>query len=388
VVTVELDRRQVLDHWVHAQELDRRVSRPSDLAVADLGIQDTPPGAARQALAARLADHVDLSDEALFDGPDPLVLVWSHRGAPHLHRADDLVGLARALWPWSEADAKARLGRGAKRLADAGIGLTEGLALTAEAWHAALSGAGPDGMTKGEASAAVSERLPDGVPEWCRGCQSTHVNDLLFRLGALPGGARMTPGRSPLRFQAIDGWAGAPDRAAGTERLVTAYLRLLGPANPSEAGSFLGTSATAMKSAALAPAWPDGLVEVTVQGRRSWLPEAEVDAVRGAPPADGVRLVAASDPYLQTRDRDLLMPERAHQKALWRILGSPGAILVAGEVAGIWRARQVRGAGGTLEIVAEPFARLPARLRAPLEGEAQRLATLRGLASSNVVIDA
>ena len=66
-------------------------------------------------------------------------MVWSHRGAPHLHRADDLVGLARALWPWSDADAQARMGRAATRLAGAGIAALRGLALTAEAWHSVVS---------------------------------------------------------------------------------------------------------------------------------------------------------------------------------------------------------------------------------------------------------
>ena len=377
------------------------MTRPADLAVLDLGVQDTPAGSARLALAARLGPSTDLGDSALFDGKDPLAMVWSHRGAPHLHRGADLVGLVRASWPWSDADAKARMGRAATRLAGAGIAAREGLSITAQAWRSALAGAGPDGLTKGEASAEVTRRLPDEVPEWCRGCQSTHVNELLFRLASLPGGARLVPGSSPLTFVPIADWPGVPAEPAGTDRLLRAYLRLLGPGTPTEAAGFLGTSGRSVASP-----WQDGLaddlVEVRVDGRPAWMEPDELDEVAAAPPAELVRLVAASDPYLQTRNRDLLVPDPAHRKALWKILGNPGAVLVDGEVAGIWRAKQTKqtkpnrqvegrrapgaadGPSGVLEVTVEPFGRLSAATRLALAGEADRVARIRGLEAAQL----
>ncbi len=396
-MSVEVDRRQVLAYRVQSHELDRAVARPSDLAVLDLGVQDTPVGAARQALVARL-DDADLADPALFSGPDPLAAVWSHRGAPHLHRDDDLAGLAKALWPWSDEDARARMGRGARRLADAGLSPLEGLRLTAEAWRSVVAGAPPEGLTKGEISTAVTERLPDGVPEWCRGCGSTHVNDLLFRLGALPGGARVVPGRTPLTFEAVPHWPGVPDTPAGTDRVLGAYLHLLGPATMTEAADFLGTTAKSVR--ARDGAWPGGLVEVSVEGRPGWLAEADLDALRSAPAPDLVRLVAASDPYLQARHRELLVPDPAHRKALWQILGRPGAVVVDGEVVGIWRAKTTRAskktsnssAGsdassnghGCLAVTVELFGRLRAGARRALAAEAERLAAVRGLSAATV----
>jgi hypothetical protein len=397
-VSIEFDRQQVLAHRVHAHEFDRRVSSPADLAVLDLGIQDTPVGAARQALAARLpgssAPDGAWSDDALFGGTDPLALVWSHRGSPHLHRADDLVGLARALWPWSDADARARMGRAATRLEGAGIAPLEGLRLTAEAWHSVVTGSGSGGLTKGEISAAVTERLPDEVPEWCRGCQSTHVNELLFRLGALPAGARIVPGRTPLTFVPVSRWAGVPDTPTGTDRVVASYLQLLGPATEVEAAGFLGTTAKAIGTGAGGEAggwlgeWPEGLVRVRVDGQDRWMAETDVDEVAAAPKPEMVRLVPASDPYLQTRDRELLVPDSARRQALWKVLSSPGALLVDGEVAGIWRAKQTKATKsdpqGVLVVTVEAFGRLDRATRSALDQEAQGLARVRGLEAAAV----
>src|SRR5690349_22769106 len=86
-----------------AQQLHRVDEPPHALAVLDLGVQDTPYGVARQALAARTT----------VSGDDPhLRLAWTHRGAPHLHRTGDLLPLMPALWPFGDADATSRIKAG------------------------------------------------------------------------------------------------------------------------------------------------------------------------------------------------------------------------------------------------------------------------------------
>jgi hypothetical protein len=81
----DLERAQVIAYRVAAQEFDRPSADPADLAVLDLGVQDTPNGSAQLALAARTSVPAPESDA--------LVLTWSWRGAPHLHRRSDVAAL-------------------------------------------------------------------------------------------------------------------------------------------------------------------------------------------------------------------------------------------------------------------------------------------------------
>ncbi|KDE12296.1 hypothetical protein N505_0115880 [Rhodococcus aetherivorans] len=69
------------------------------------------------------------------------------------------------------------------------------------------------------------------------------------------------------------------------------------------------------------------------------------------------------------------MPDRARRKAIWRPIGSPGVVLVDGEIRGIWRARAT--SRDTLAVSVEPFEPLSVRTRDELEAEAQRLARAR-----------
>ena len=123
---------------------------------------------------------------------------------------------------------------------------------------------------------------------------------------------------------------------------------------------------------AVKPDWPDGLAEVRVDGRRAWLPEEQLDDLLGAPPAEVVRLVPCPDPWLLARDRELVVPGKAHRKALWPVLGPPGGLLVDGEIAGAWR---TKSSGKRLDVTVQPFAlfaKLPLESRGPPGGRSRR----------------
>jgi len=290
-VTTSVDRARVLAYRVAAQQLDRPDLAVEELAVLDVGVQDTPYGSAVLALAAR--SRLDCGDAGL-------VPIWSVRGAPHLHRPGDLPALAAALWPLSDADATARIATtNIKEGAKLGIA-----AFTAAA--AAMRAVVTEPMPKGEVSTAVSARVPQSLTYWCRVCAAQHISGGLFQQVGVLAGVALDRSRRDTWLAPVPARPRIPAAAAGTADLVAAYLRLLGPATPAEAAKFLDTS-----QAAARPAWPGDLVEVSVDGRRTWLPEDRLDALLGATRPDVVRLLPPSDPYLQARDRDLLVPDPA-----------------------------------------------------------------------------
>ncbi|MEO6087665.1 MAG: winged helix DNA-binding domain-containing protein [Umezawaea sp.] len=347
----QVDRAQVLAYRVAAHQFDRA---STDLAVFDLGVQDSERSAAA-ALAARLESDPDLT---------AYPVTWTVRGAPHLHRPADLPSLAARLWPLSDTDAVTRMSRPR--------GVAEGRAALAAVANA-LREVVTRPMTKGEASGLITPLIPTELTAWCRGCDTTHVQDPVFRLAVLPAGLVFDVSRKVVTFTPMPKRRAVPRETKGFTDLLLAYLRLHGPAGPSEVAAYFGAPATDIKKV-----WPDDLAEVSVDGRRAWLPSDRVAALLDPPDPDVVRLLPPLDPYLQARDRDLLVPDKASQKEVWRILGRRGAIMVDGEITGTW---QAKASGKRLDVTLNPFGEPPPDA---VEEEAHRLAATRGLTSVTV----
>lgn len=232
-------------------------------------------------------------------------------------------------------------------------------------------------MTKGQVSRAVSDALPPEFSHHCPSCGAVHISGQLLQQVGIFAGVRLPPGGRTTMLGPVEEIPAVPERAHGTDEPIRRYLRLQGPAGGADAAKLLGTTATALR-----PAWPDDLAEVRVAGRTRLPPADRVAALTAAVPPRGVRLLSAHDPYLQTGDRDLLVPDKARQKEVWRALGRPGVLSADAEIAGIWRART---AGRRLEVTITPFTAVEERIRAGAEAEAARLAEARGAADVRVV---
>jgi hypothetical protein len=232
-------------------------------------------------------------------------------------------------------------------------------------------------MAKGDVSRAVSDRVPAELTYDCGPCKARHISGRLFQQAGLAGGVCLDEAATKTILQPAEPRPAIPSSPSGTPAFVLAYLRLLGPATPSDVAKYLGTTATALRAA-----WPGtGLAEVSLDGRKAWLPETDLDALTGAGRVRGVRLLPPSDPFLQARDRTVLVPDKAQAKEVWRILGNPGVLLLDGDLAGTWRARTVRK---RLELTLTPWVPLPAAARRAVEDEAQVVAAARGLPAADV----
>jgi winged helix DNA-binding protein len=298
-------------------------------------------------------------------------MVWGARGAPHLHRRKDLRGLMAALWPVSDADASARI-NSAQIPEGVKLGISAFTA-TATAFREVVTGS----MSRGEASTEVSARVPKALTYDCRSCQARHIAGNVWQHSGLAGGVEVQSRGKDAMLGPIKDLPGPPTANEGIGGLLTTYLRLLGPATPVEAAKYLGSA-----TAEIRKVWPDDLAEVAVDGRKAWLPASAVSELESAGPVSGVRLVPPMDALLQARDRDLLVPDRKQQKEVWRTLGNPGALLVDGEIVGVWRAKMA--GRKRVDLTVTPFGSLSAKTKKAVDAEAAHVARGRGVPDATV----
>jgi hypothetical protein len=362
---LQVDRAQAMAFRVAALGLaERGKDRPGDLAVLDLGVQDYTPDSTRIALAARTSSDLDDSR---------LIMVWAARGAPHLHRRKELKSLMAALWPVSDADASARINSAQIRQ-----GVKLGIAAftaTANAFREVVT----KSMPRGEASTLVSARVPRELTYDCRTCKARHIAGNVWQHSGLAGAIEVEARGKEATLGPIKNLPGPPTENKGIDGLIRTYLRLLGPATPAEVAKYFGGAPAEMRKV-----WPDDLAEVTVDGRKAWLPTGSLSDLKAAKPTPGVRLLPPMDALLQARDRDVLVPVKAHQKEVWRTLGNPGVLLLDGEIAGVWRAKMA--GGKRVDLTVTPFGSLKAAARKKVEAEAAEVARARGVPDATVTV--
>jgi hypothetical protein len=348
----QVSREQVLAYRVHVQQLDSPAP-DGDPAVLDLGVQDTGPDGAAWALALR---------GGRFD-PEQHLLGWTLRGAPHAYRRRQAQAVATAVRPWSDADAAKRVFDAAKPLREAGIPVLEALDRIADEARDVVR----TPTVKGELSTELTRRMPEPYRRHCRPCDAVHLYEQPFRLAALQGGLELDAGTSPPVLRRIPGWRGRAARVDDELDPVRAVLHLLGPCTPKQVADYVDSPVTEVRRR-----WPSDVVQVDVAGETRSILADDVAALTSPPDTSGVvRLLGPFDLFLQGRDRALVLPDEAHRKDLWRVLGRPGGVLVGHEVLGTWRPR---ASGRTLRLQVDAWAPLP-----DLTEQAERLAAHRGV---------
>ena len=368
-----MHREEAVAYAIHAQQLDREPgpAQPTAAAIFDFGIQDTGRDGASWALANRgfpVASATDL------EGRSDVALAWTLRSAPHFYRRADLADVMVATSPFSAADAIKRMVGAGKPLKDAGIDVLAGLAEVARTMRELVE----EPMSKGEVSTALTGRLDPPYLRNCVPCGAIHPWEVPFRVGALYGGLELQPGTSPPVLQRIPGWGRptgpAADPLAAPARLqpIRNYLRFFGPSIPRDVATFLDAPVTEIRNH-----WPEDAVETDVAGSRAW----QLDPAAADPP-DIVKLLGSHDLLLQIRNRELLVPDTGRHKALWPVIGRPGAVLVGTDIVGLWRPR---ASGADLTLRLDLWSTVDRATRSRIETEAERLAAHRGGTLTKIV---
>jgi len=366
-------------HLVRFRFRRHQLDRPPGTArsklpdVVDYGVQDTGPDGAAWALAIRGAAP----------GVVGLELAWTLRGAPHAYRRSDLKAIAVATAPYDSSDAAKRIFDASKPLVGAGIDVIDALRTIAEEQRSIVT----KPLVKGEVSTRLTKRLKDPFLRWCRPCNATHLYENPFRLAALQAGLVLEWDTSPpvmrraprLRPALYGTLAVDADRRFD---VIRNHLRFYPGARYRDVASFLDAPIKVVKDR-----WPDDAVEVAVSGDKTPGKESrfvlsdDVDDLLAAgdeadngPPT--VRLLGPYDPYLQLRDRELLVSDADHRKDLWRVLGRPGAIVDDGEIVGSWRPRASKG---KLRVEIDPWRRLSSDRRDAIAEQCERLAAFRNV---------
>jgi hypothetical protein len=191
------------------------------------------------------------------------------------------------------------------------------------------------------------------------------AQDLAARLRASLGAKRMTHGAAAraigekdanrLRYAAATGsvlirWDGArqpviwsvppPEVEPREARLELArrYLQVLGPGTPEAFARWAGIRPH--RAVAVFEALQRSLTAVRTPIGDAWILRRDETAFRATPgPEAPARLLPSGDAYflLHGADRELLITSAENRRSLWTSRVWPGAVLVEGEIVGIWR---------------------------------------------------
>jgi len=289
-----LTRPQILAFRRRAGALDERLpwGARSLRHAAWAGLQDSMPRAALLSIHAR----VEGAGPSSWEDPS-LVQLWGPRYSAYVVAAPDLAVFSLGRFP---DDAKGR-----QRATDAAARL-----------HAHLGGAR---MRYGDAGEALG------------------VNPNSLRYGTTTGTIliRWDGARQPVVWTVP-----APDVDPFEAQLELArrYLHVFGPATAAAFSKWAGVSGRA--GIAAFEGLRESLEPVRTPVGEGWILTSDEPGFRAEPgPTAPARLLPSGDAFflLHGADRELLVPDPARRGELWTPRVWPGAVLLGGEVRGVWR---------------------------------------------------
>lgn len=318
-----LTRSQILGYRRRIGALDERLAAGAGAlrTAAWAGLQDSMPRAALLSIHARVSD----TPPSVLDDPE-LVQIWGPRFGVYVVAADDVAIFT--------------VGRTSER--------PQRRAIAAD-----LAARLRDLLGDGEMLLGDAARVLGRDANYLK--YATTSGTVLIRWdGARQPTIRTVP---------------APDLDIDDARreLARRHLHVFGVATPE---SFARWAGVRLEPATAAFAMlRDSLTPVRTPLGDAWILSRDESVIReGNGSSATVRLLPSGDTYylLWDDDRELLIPDEARRSSLWTSRVWPGAVLVDGDVVGIWRRTLHR-------VTVEPWGRLPAAQRRRVEDEAASL---------------
>lgn len=348
----DISTTQIRRYRLHAHNLTSRLplARLTEAAGA-CGMQNTPPGAWESALFNRVNAATPAIANEQLSPLKSLLQAWSFRGAPVVFPADDSSTFLTALLPE----------QGEEWIYTRGIGLaldTLGLPFDwlLNVLLQVIPGLDNETITSKTAldqtlAGWMLPLIPAGKRDlWVSpsmygqpGTQTVGgaVVSFLLRPCALLGlvvfGERA--GNSPT-FTSYSGWLGHPllngnGRDDAIANLTRKFIHCYGPTTPAAFATWLGCSSKQARRM-----WASMAAEiqsVTAAGCKAFMLTDDLPGLANPPtPERSLMLLGGHDPYLDQRDRHILLPDKALQRKVWQTVSNPGVILCDGEIIGTW----------------------------------------------------
>lgn len=292
---LELTRSQILAFRRHTAALDQRLpgGTPALHRAAWAGLQDSMPRAALLSIHARMAD----TQPHHWEDPS-LIQIWGPRYNTYVVARRDF-----AIFTLSRLPEKAKPLQRAQEIATR--------------LRAALAGTR---MSQSEAARVMG---------------AGHSNQLRYAATTGTVVIRWDGARQP------DIWnVPVPhmDPYEALLELARRYLHVFGPATPESFATWAGIRSP--RGIAAFEALRKSLTPVRTPIGDAWILSQDVPLFRAVHhPAAPARLLPSGDTWflLHGADRDLLVPDEHHRRALWTSRVWPGALVVEGETVGTWR---------------------------------------------------
>lgn len=147
-------------------------------------------------------------------------------------------------------------------------------------------------------------------------------------------------------FHSYENWIGhtlsvglAPEK-----QLVRKFLHCHGPSNVHCFKQWLGCSSR--QANRLWRTIEDEIIPVTLYNRtqRFILKEDAKQLFTKQELQTPLRILCAHDPYLDVRDRDVILPDVSLHKAIWKSVSNPGVVLYKGKIIGFWKQKKQKHA--------------------------------------------